>query len=114
MDGNVDNIDGKNIKDTFNRPARPIVAVDVEKYKAYLDDPALTDAEKESFLSALWSIVVAFVDLGFGVHPLQEVFEPEGGCTHNVLHEAFDSAEEVDSNNIRTRGTDLPSGMEPE
>ena len=33
----------------------------------------MTDAQKEEFLQALWSIIVNFVELGFGVHPLQEV-----------------------------------------
>ena len=52
---------------------KPSLTVDVEKYQAYLDGSGMTDAEKEEFLQALWSIIVSFVELGFGVHPLQEV-----------------------------------------
>ena len=45
--------------------------IDVEKYQAYLDDQDLTPAQKEEIIHALWSIMVAFVELGFGVHPAQ-------------------------------------------
>ena len=57
----------------FEKTAQPIVTVDVEKYQAWLDGANLSAKQKEEFLQALWSIVVMFVDLGFGVHPLQEV-----------------------------------------
>jgi hypothetical protein len=41
----------------------------------------MTQAEKEEFLQALWTIIVGFVEMGFGVHPLQEVCgkDAEGG-----------------------------------
>lgn len=66
--------DSKNqLSDSFDASVRPVVTVDIEKYQAYLDDPNLSDEQKEEFLQALWSIVVTFVELGFGVHPLQEV-----------------------------------------
>ncbi|MEM6890132.1 MAG: hypothetical protein AAF636_18655 [Pseudomonadota bacterium] len=48
------------------------VEIDVEKYQAYLDDPSLGDAQREELLRALWSIISAFVELGFGVHPTQQ------------------------------------------
>jgi hypothetical protein len=54
-------------------PPKPTLTVDVEKYQAFLDGADMTEAQKEEFLQALWSIIVSFVDLGFGVHPLQEV-----------------------------------------
>ncbi|WMS43117.1 hypothetical protein RDV64_01550 [Acuticoccus sp. MNP-M23] len=46
---------------------------DVARYAALLEGSDLTEAQKGQFLEALWSIIVAFVDLGFGVHPLQQV-----------------------------------------
>lgn len=52
--------------------ARPILRVDVEKYQSFLDDTDLSDAQKEQLIEALWSIIVSFVELGFGVHPVQE------------------------------------------
>lgn len=52
---------------------KPSLTVDVEKYQAYLDGADMTEEQKEEFLHALWSIIVSFVDLGFGVHPMQSV-----------------------------------------
>lgn len=73
------------MRDNFNESGRgdvlesgathpkPTLTVDVEKYQSYLDGSGMSDAEKEEFLQALWSIIVSFVELGYGVHPLQEV-----------------------------------------
>lgn len=61
----------------LNAAAKPSLGIDTAKYQAYLDDPALTDDQKEEIVQALWGIIVAFVDLGFGVHPLQEVLGQE-------------------------------------
>lgn len=107
MKKDIDTADNININEIFNRPARPIVGVDVEKYKALLDDETLSEAEKEAFLQALWSIVVAFVDLGFGVHPLQEVIED--GHPSAGLKQAFDRTENTDSNGNKMKD-DQPAG----
>lgn len=101
----VDTVNKKKLGELFNTPARPVVTVDVEKYKELLDDPNLSEAEKESFLQALWSIVVAFVDLGFGVHPLQEVCAQE-------LKEAFDKADGTDSNGKQKRDGSRAGGLD--
>ena len=60
------------LSEDFRVSARSILTVDVEKYQSWLDNSELSQAQKEGFLQALWSIVVSFVELGFGVHPLQE------------------------------------------
>lgn len=57
----------------LNAAAKPSLGIDTAKYQAYLDDPSLSEVQKEEIVEALWSIIVAFVDLGFCVHPLQEV-----------------------------------------
>jgi len=76
----IDRKNGKNTLDErdaisgrFEESARPIVAVDIKKYQTWIDNSDLSEEHKEEFLQALWSIVVTFVELGFGVHPLQEV-----------------------------------------
>ena len=58
---------------SLGEAGKPSVEIDVAKYQAYLDDPSLSEDQKEEIINALWSIMVAFVDLGFGVHPAQEV-----------------------------------------
>lgn len=47
------------------------LTLDVAKYEEFLANSDLTDDEKQAFIEALWKLVCAFVDLGFGVHPAQ-------------------------------------------
>lgn len=97
MNDVIDGNKNSNVTGLFNSSSRPIVSIDVEKYKHLIDDPTISEDEKEAFLRALWSIIVAFVDLGFGVHPLQEV----GGESEHAgdeLNEVFDRAKRTDSN----------------
>lgn len=57
---------------SLDSPAGKSLDVDLDAYKAYLDDPALSDAQKDQIVDALWKIIVCFVDLGFGMSPLQQ------------------------------------------
>ncbi len=64
--------------------------IDTAKYQKYLDDPSLSDAQKEEIITALWQIIICFVDLGFGVSPHQQA------C--GQLNEAVDLKAKKDSN----------------
>ena len=57
----------------FEAAAKPSVEIDVERYQALLDDPDLSDTQKEEIMRTLWMVMMAFADLGFGVHPAQQV-----------------------------------------
>ncbi|MGJ8530094.1 hypothetical protein [Maritalea sp.] len=52
--------------------------IDLERYQGYLDNPSLTPEQKTEFLEKLWIIVSAFVELGFGVHPVQQACGKHG------------------------------------
>ncbi|MEO0411733.1 MAG: hypothetical protein AAF221_07855 [Pseudomonadota bacterium] len=56
---------------------KPVITVDYERYAHFLENSDLTEEQKQEFLQAIWNIVVEFVSLGFGVHPLQQAKE---GC----------------------------------
>lgn len=56
---------------------RPILHIDYVLYERHLKDSDLSETEKQAFLESLWDIIVNFVDLGFGVHPLQQACEQE-------------------------------------
>ncbi len=56
----------------------PTLTLDVELFQHMLEDTSLTDAEKQAFLETLWTIIVEFVQLGWGVHPLQKLQENSG------------------------------------
>ena len=64
---------GVDLAGAFEGSSRRILAVDVQKYQFWLDGSDLSAEQKEEFLRAVWSVVVTFVELGFGVHPLEEV-----------------------------------------
>lgn len=102
-----------NMADAFAVSANPVVAIDVEKYQSWLDDSDLSDQEKQEFLQALWNIVVAFVELGFGVHPLQEVCGQQSVLVDQSAKEAFNRVSSSEPNATRKGLTFSPSG-EPE
>lgn len=56
---------------------KPIVTVDYEFYAKFLEDSEMNEAQKRELIESLWNIIVQFVDLGFGVHPLQQACEQE-------------------------------------
>ena len=63
--------------------APPTVTVDYEKYERYLAGTDLSDDQKREFIAALWQIITAFVDLGFGVHPVQQAQNTCGKLPEN-------------------------------
>lgn len=69
--------DKQSFRFVLDTARKPSVEIDTARYQAYLDDPGLSDDQKEEIIRALWSIIIAFVDLGFGVHPYQEVLGQE-------------------------------------
>ena len=48
------------------------LTLDVEFYQSFLDDADIPEDKKCELIETLWQIVVQFVDLGFGIHPLQQ------------------------------------------
>jgi len=57
------------------RGQRPSLTIDYALYEKYLAESDWSENEKREFITTLWSIIVNFVDLGFGVHPLQQADE---------------------------------------
>lgn len=80
-----------NITDNFNRLAQSEIVTkldldradggrsglvfDVTKYMGFVEGMDLTEGQARQMLEAIWSIVVGFVDLGFGVHPVQQAMD---------------------------------------
>jgi hypothetical protein len=54
------------------KKAPPTLTIDWDFYGKLLADSDLTDAEIRAFLESLLAIVVSAVDLGFGIHPIQQ------------------------------------------
>ena len=78
MTGEDERLDGSG--QTYSEEAnhiRPVITVDYEKYEHFLETTDLSEDQKREFIEALWSIIISFVDLGFGVHPAQQA---ENSC----------------------------------
>jgi len=78
------------LSESFTASAKRVITVDVNQYQKYLDGSDLSPEQKEEYLRTAWTIMMTFVELGFGVHPVQEACgQPD---------ERVDSAPETDSN----------------
>lgn len=63
------NLHPRNIRSPYGN--RASIEIDFKQYAELLSEHDLTDEQATQLLSALWSIAVAFVEFGFGVHPTQ-------------------------------------------
>ena len=79
--------------------ALPSLSVDWRLYEKHLANADLTDEEKREFIEAMWYIVLTFVDLGFGIEPVQHVIRaaasaspPARPATMTGLGGAFETA----------------------
>ncbi len=66
------NNDKNEVVENANTAPGTALSIDWELYGSYLDESDLSEQQKREFIQTLWSIVVSFVDLGFGIHPLQQ------------------------------------------
>jgi hypothetical protein len=51
----------------------PPLKLDFARYEELLADFDMSEEERVALLEAMWNIVVSFVDLGFDLHPLQQI-----------------------------------------
>ena len=54
-----------------DRTGYPVLTFDADDYREYVQEMNLSDSQEQELLGALWSIIVQFVDLGFGIEPVQ-------------------------------------------
>lgn len=59
-------------------PRRPVLEFDYREYAHHLSQYDLTEEQKRAHLEALWRILIAFADLGFGIHPAQAACGQDG------------------------------------
>ena len=48
---------------------------DAAEFMKFVEDWELTDAQAEALLRAIWDIVVGFVDIAYGLHPVQQAVD---------------------------------------
>ena len=65
-----DETQGLQVVDPAGRPA---LTLNVDDYRQYVEDMGLSEEQEQELLETLWTIIVQFVDLGFGIEPVQQV-----------------------------------------
>lgn len=103
------------LSENFTSSAQRTIIVDVEKYDEYMRDTGMSPEQKEEFLRAMWTVVMTFVELGFGVHPLQQVGGQEIGgkaekCADQRPKAALDEVSLGEPKQDKTTGKARPSG----
>lgn len=87
------------MSDTSHKPEAPLrtsLKTDLNQFAHHLDGADLSDAQKQDLLEALWSLMIQFVDLGFGVSPTQNTC---GQLKKSTDQAPRDSADQVQSKN---------------
>jgi len=102
------------LQHTTRETGPPVITVDYERYAHFLENADLTEDQKREFLQTLWNIIVEFVSIGFGVHPVQQAQNacgkdqinssktaltvPDGiYSTHKLLIEKFVNAADLET-----------------
>lgn len=60
---------------TRSSTTRPVVEFDYTRYAEMLEETEMADDDKRALIEALWSVITGFVEMGFGVHPVQQAME---------------------------------------
>lgn len=54
-----------------NEGSTPAFTIDVDYYQRVIDDPDVSEERKRELIKIIGNIVMSFIDLGFGIHPVQ-------------------------------------------
>jgi hypothetical protein len=78
-------------------PVPPALELNLDDYRAEIAELEISDAQAEQLLGTLWSIMSAFVELGFTVNICEQILE-------KPLLADSDAAEEVNSSPAKENG----------
>ncbi len=67
-----------------DRAGRPALTLNVDDYRQYVEDMGLSPEQEQELLETLWTIIVSFVDLGFGVEPVQQAMKDRDANVRTV------------------------------
>ena len=72
---------------------------DPAEYMHYVEDMDLTEDQAIELLRAIWAINVAWVDLGFGINPIQQAMDKSGEVFPSGFSDVIGSWSKVSENN---------------
>lgn len=70
--------------------SRPALQIDFEFYARFLEETDATEDQKRELILILWDIAVSFVELGFGVHGVQQICEQDEYNRLNIDEKMID------------------------
>lgn len=76
--------------------APPALTIDWDTYLPFFENEDISEEHKRELIEALWTIMVSFVDLGFGIHPVQQA------CGQEVSLPELPTADVVHSSHTKT------------
>jgi len=79
---------------------RPALRVDWMDWLPYLDDEDISQEQKREWIETVWSIVLAFVDLGFDIKSTPEI------CGEEIDLHAILTAGVLNLEDAQTEGTE--------
>lgn len=92
----------ENAPPEFNpETAPPSLTIDWDAYLPFFEDEDISEADKHELIEALWSIVINFVDLGFGVHPIQQA------CGKDISLAEMPMRDVLNSNYTKSNNTQI-------
>lgn len=84
---------------------------DPAEYMHYVEDMDLTEAQAIELLRVIWAINVAWVDLGFGINPIQQAMDKSGEVFPSGFPDVIGSLNKV-SENDKNGHTEHANGHE--
>lgn len=84
--------------DQRDKQTRPSLTIDWEAYLPFLENEDIPEDQKRALIQNLWGIMTAFVDLGFGVHPVNQTCGKDAASLNDALADML-SCEEPNTTN---------------
>lgn len=94
---NITTIPETKAEETVPIKATGSLPLDVKKYQHHMEEFDLTEEQRIELLQTIWSIMAAFVDIGFGVDAVQYIFRD------NSRNSLDSNGDETEDNNPSTR-----------
>lgn len=85
------------------------LTLDVDYYQSFLDDADIPDDKKQELIETLWNIVVQFVDMGYGIHPLQQASDNAENALRPSITKMIAEAVNEESENHKETNTERGS-----
>lgn len=68
---------GRNPENEDRAGRLPALVFDPKEYVDYVLGHELSETEQRQLMQTVWQVMLAFVDLGFGIHPVQQAMGPQ-------------------------------------